>query len=195
MPRQLLPFEIEAKPLKQMEVLPMEDLEELKYRLMRTFNLDLMEGGAHGIGVRTEQDAKYALSMALQARKLEKTLEDSRSQIVKPHFDYQKAINKLVKDFKDKLISIEENLHQKIDSWMQQQNDNPFTAIDKIEVEDGTLTTKKCYDFTVEDATQVPSEYKSVDKEAVTQAIKYGTRKIPGIKIVEKTETALRVKN
>lgn len=171
------------------------DLGELKYQLMRQFDIDMLEGAAAALGVRTEDDARGALSMALQARKLETALDKSRAEIVKPHFDYQKAINKLVKDFKDKLVQIEENLHKKIDVWMEEQQENPFTAVDRLEVEDGSLTTKKSYDFVVEDDRIVPLEYKVVDAGAIEKAIKYGTRKIPGIKIIEKTETALRVKN
>ena len=171
------------------------DLGELKYQLMRQFDIDMLEGAAAALGVRTEDDARGALSMALQARKLETALDKSRAEIVKPHFDYQKAINKLVKDFKDKLVQIEESLHKKIDVWMDDQKENPFTAVDKLEVEDGSLTTKKSYDFVVEDDRLVPLEYKVVDAGAIEKAIKYGTRKIPGIKIIEKTETALRVKN
>ncbi len=57
------------------------------------------------------------------------------------------------------------------------------------------MTTKKSYDFVVEDDRLVPLEYKMVDAGAIEKAIKFGTRKIPGIKIIEKTETALRVKN
>ena len=171
------------------------DLGELKYQLMRQFDIDMLEGAAAALGVKTEDDARGALSMALQARKLETALDKSRAEIVKPHFDYQKAINKLVKDFKDKLVQIEESLHKKINVWMEEQQENPFTAVDRIDVEDGSLTTKKSYDFVVEDDRLVPLEYKMVDAGAIEKAIKFGTRKIPGIKIIEKTETALRVKN
>ena len=132
------------------------DLGELKYQLMREFDIDMLENSAAAIGVKTEEDARGALSMALQARKLETAIDKSRAEIVKPHFDYQKAINKLVKDFKDKLTQIEESLKKKIDGWMDEQRDNPFTAVDRLEVEDGSLTTKKGYDFVVEDERLVP---------------------------------------
>lgn len=183
-----------SPPLETL-ALAVVDLGALKYELMRQFDIDMLENSAAAIGVRSEDDARGALSMALQARKLEKALDDSRAQIVKPHFDYQKAINKLVKDFKDKLTAIEQSLHKKIDKWIETERENPFTAIDKLEVEDGSLTTKKSYDFVVEDERLVPLEYMVIDAGAIEKAIKFGTRKIPGVKIIEKTETTLRVKN
>lgn len=173
-------------PLSEKEILRILDKDTLG---------DLQEMATEIQVVTTEKEAKHALSMALQSRKLEKTLDTIRANIVKPHFEYQKYVNSVVKDFREKLVSIEEHLHGKIDTWMQEQNENPFTPIEKLEVEDGTLTTKKSYEFMIEDDKLIPAEYKTIDKEAVEKAIKYGTRKIPGIKIVEKTETALRVKN
>lgn len=182
-------------PSSSTKALEVVDIGELKYQLMREFDIDMLENSSAAIGVKTEDDARGALSMALQARKLETALDKSRAEIVKPHFDYQKAINKLVKDFKDKLVQIEESLHKKINVWMDEQKDNPFTAVDRLEVEDGSLTTKKSYDFVVEDERLVPLEFKMIDAGAIEKAIKFGTRNIPGVKIVEKTETALRVKN
>lgn len=184
-----------SPPISTPPALQTVDLEVLKYQLTREFDIDMLEGAAAALGVRTEEDAKGALSMALQARKLEKALDESRAQIVKPHFDYQKAINKLVKDFKDKLTQIEESLKVKIDKWMVEQAENPFTAVDRLEVEDGTITSKKSYDFEVIDEREIPREYLQVDVAAIEKAVKYGVRKIPGVNITEKTETSLRVKN
>lgn len=184
-----------SPPISTPPALQTVDLEVLKYQLTREFDIDMLEGAAAALGVRTEEDAKGALSMALQARKLEKALDESRAQIVKPHFDYQKAINKLVKDFKDKLTQIEESLKVKIDKWMIEQAENPFTAVDRLEVEDGTITSKKSYDFEVIDEREIPREYLQVDMAAIEKAVKYGVRKIPGVNITEKTETSLRVKN
>ena len=196
MPKELLPFEIEPKrPLKPMEAVPLEDIEELKYRLMRQFNIDMMENSAHALGVRDEKEAKYALSMALQSRKLEGTLEESRSEIVRPHVDYQRAINKLVKDFKDKLTAIETHLQGKITEWMETEKNNPFGSLDEIEVEDGKIFTKKVWCFEIEDKSKVPQEYMCVDTDAIDNFVREGMRNIPGIKIFVKEETALRVKN
>jgi len=183
----------EEKPV--MLAIPAAPIEQLKYELMRQFDIDFMEGASNAIGVRTEQDARSALSMALQARKLERTLDESRAAIVKPHFEYQRAINKLVKDFKDKLIAIENNLHEKINGWMKEENNNPFSKLEEIEVEDGKLFTRKFWTYDVEDTTKVPMEFLCVDNEAVDSAIKKGMRNIPGLTIYEKEETNLRVKN
>lgn len=184
-----------SPPIETPPALQTVDLNVLKYQLTRQFDIDMLENSASAIGVRTEDDARGALSMALQARKLQKALDDSRAEIVKPHFDYQKAINKLVKDFTKKLDDIEENLKKKIEAWMVEQSENPFTAVDKMEVEDGSITTKKSFDFVVVDERLVPDEYKTIDAGAIEKALKYGVRKIPGVEVKERVETALRIKN
>jgi len=187
----LNPFEAD----KPINLLKIENLEELKYELMRKFEIDIMEGAAAALGVRTEEDAKFALSMALQSRKLEKALDDSRHEIIKPHFDYQKAINKLVKDFKDKLNQIETSLKAKIDTWVEDQVDNPFTKVDELKVEDGSYTRKTAWDFTVMDERIIPREYLQVDVAAIEKAVNTGVRNIPGVKINQTVKTTMRVKN
>ena len=182
---------------KNINLLKIEDLDQLKYRLMRDFDIDFMEGAANAVGVRTEDEAKQALSMALQSRKLEKALEQSRTEIVKPHFDYQKAINKLVRDFQEKLQKIEEHLKGKIDHWIIEQKENPFTCLDEIKVEDGSLYTQKSWDFEILDHAKVPEEYLeiTVDVAKIEKDIKNGVRDIAGVRVFQKEKTVLRIKN
>ena len=46
-----------------------------------------------------EKSASQALSMSLQARKIRKQLDETRLEIVRPHVDFQKSINKIVKEY------------------------------------------------------------------------------------------------
>lgn len=180
-----------------MDLIKLENLDELKYKLLRQFDIDFIEGAAAALAVHTEDDAKQALSMALQSRKLEKALEDSRHEIVKPHFDYQKAINKLVRDFQAKLQTIEDKLKVKIDTWIGEQKENPFTCLDELKVEDGSLYTQKSWDFEILNHDQVPEEYleTTVNVAKIERHVKNGMRELKGVKIFQKEKTVMRVKN
>ena len=70
--------------------------------------------------VVNEESASQALSMSLQARKIRKQLDETRLSIVRPHLDFQKAINKIVKEYEAKLEQIENNLKNKLDEYLKQ---------------------------------------------------------------------------
>ena len=171
------------------------DISEIKYSLMKGLDIDFMEGAAAAVGVRSEEDAKHALEMALQARKLEQTLEKSRIEITKPHVDFQKAVNKLVKDFNAKLQMMQESLQCKIDVWMSENKDDPFVCIDKIKTDEGSLYTTEEWDFEIKDASIVPNEFLKPDENKIREAVKNGFRNIPGVYIMKRTKTIMRVKN
>jgi hypothetical protein len=146
--------------------------------------------------ITCEEDAKQALSMSMQARKLRKTLEESRMKIVRPHLDFQKAINTVVKDYTSKLQEIETSLKGKLDTWLEVQSTfEPNFSEMMLEVQDGKLTTKVEWDLCVEDFDKIPPSYLMLDEKKVKQAIKMGVRDIPGIKIFENKQTAMRIKN
>lgn len=147
------------------------------------------------ISVVDENSARNALSMSLQTRKIRNQIETSRKEIVKPHLDYQRAINKLVKDVESVLDRIESSLESKIGDWMKAQKDNPFTAVDEIEVEDGKIYYDKKWDYQVYDYTILPMELLTPCDEAIKEQIKQGVRNIPGVKIFQTCDTRMRVKN
>lgn len=149
--------------------------------------------------VINEESASQALSMSLQARKIRKQLDDTRLSIVRPHLDFQRAINKIVKEYEASLEKIENNLKQKLDEYLQKSsstNNAAFIAYSKeICVEDGKLTKVKKWSWELEDEQIIPREYLALDEKKIDEAIKQGVRNIPGIKIFEKEEITMRVKN
>ena len=149
--------------------------------------------------VMNEESASQALSMSLQARKIRKQLDDTRLSIVRPHLDFQRAINKIVKEYEASLEKIENNLKQKLDEYLQKAsstNNAAFIAYSKeICVEDGKLTKVKKWSWELEDEQIIPREYLCIDEKKVDEAIKQGVRNIPGIKVFEKEEITMRVKN
>jgi hypothetical protein len=173
-----------------------KEISDFREQLAEKLNIQsLVECASKLPFICSEESAKQALSMAMQARKLEKTLDKSRLEITKPHLDYQRAINKLAKDFENTLHRIQEGLQSKIETWMRQQSENAFTKVDKIEVEDGSIYEKEIWSFTILDEKVVPREYLEVDVSSVEYAIKNGIRNINGLNISKIKKTEMRIKN
>ncbi len=158
-------------------------------------DFDFLKAKSDEVKIVCEDSARSALSMAMQTRKLGNQLEKTRKELIKPHFDYQKDINKLVKGFQEKLDQIESNMQMQLSVWMTEQASNPFTVIDELQVEDGSITMKNVWLYEVEDVDSVPDEYLSVDEKLIGEAVKNGVRNIKGVKIYQTTQTAMRVKN
>lgn len=151
---------------------------------------------AEGYEIASVETATQALSMALQARKLVTALIDSKKEITKPQLDFQRAVNKLVADYTEKLQKIEDNLKSKLEGWIDTNTGEGFTSgLDAIQVPDGSLKRVTTWQFDVEDTASIPFEYICADVEAIEKAVKAGVRNIPGVKIYAKTEVKLRVKN
>lgn len=151
---------------------------------------------AENFEIACEQDAKQALSMSLQARKLKKALEEKRSEIVRPHIDFQRAVNSFAKEYTATLEKIEERLKGKLEVWLEAQKTfQPNFCELMIEVEDGKLTQKEELDFCIEEFDKIPSNYLKVDEKKIKEAIKMGMRNIPGIKIFQKKTLSMRINN
>lgn len=149
--------------------------------------------------IENEESASQALSMSLQARKIRKQLDETRLSIIRPHLDFQKAINKIVKEYEAKLEEIENNLKAKLDDYLQKSastNNASFIAKSKeMFVEDGKLAQVKKWSWELENEALVPREYLSLDPKKIDEAVKRGVRNIPGIKVSEKEEITMRIKN
>lgn len=149
--------------------------------------------------IENEESASQALSMSLQARKIRKQLDETRLSIVRPHLDFQKAINKIVKEYEAKLEEIENNLKSKLDEYLQKSastnNASFITKSQEMLVEDGKLTKVKKWVWELENEALIPREYLSLDSKKVDEAVKQGVRNIPGIKVFEKEEISMRIKN
>jgi exonuclease VII large subunit len=149
--------------------------------------------------IEDEASASQALSMSLQARKIRKQLDETRLSIIRPHLDFQKAINKIVKEYEAKLEEIENNLKSKLDDYLQKSastNNASFIAKSReMFVEDGKLSKVRKWAWELEDEAAVPREYLALDAKKIDDAVKQGVRNIPGIKIFEKEEISMRIKN
>lgn len=178
------------------EMIQQKEIIEAGNAIEAEIDIQFLVKQAEGFEITCEDEAKKALSMSLQARKLKKALEDTRSKIIKPHLDFQRAVNAFSKKYTETLEEIEERLKGKLQNWLEvQKTFEPNFCDMMIEVEDGKITQKVELDFAIEDFDKIPSSYLKVDEKKIKQAIKMGIIEIPGIKIFEKNTVTMRVNN
>lgn len=141
--------------------------------------------------------AKECLSMSLQARKMKQALNKKRQEVVKPHFEFQKSINKFAKTFEEKLIQIEKDLTERLTFYLKNNKDSSYLSIlnQSMQVEDGKISSKKEWHFEIENESLIPRDFLSIDEKKIKKAIDDGVRKIEGIKIFETDKFNLRVNN
>jgi len=56
----------------------------------------------------------------------------------------------------------------------------------------GTVSAKKVWDYEIVDERQIPPEFMMVNEKAIRAAVKAGVRNIPGVKIYQREELAVR---
>ena len=196
-------FEEANEAIKKNELMNIEaggmTIDQATQLLVKKLDLTPLISRASDHTIENEESASQALSMSLQARKIRKQLDETRLSIIRPHLDFQKAINKIVKEYEAKLEEIETNLKTKLDTYLQQSastNNSSFIARSKeMFVEDGKLTKIKKWVWELENEAVVPQEYLCLDSKKIDEAVKQGVRNIPGIKVFEKEEISMRIKN
>lgn len=173
------------------------DCREPESILASSINLAPFIQASESFDIVDRETAKQCLSMSLQARKMRQSLDHSRNKINRPYIDFQRSVNKFAKNFENKLIEIENTLTDKLKDYMKLNKDNQYVDLmnQSITVEDGKLSKKLTWEFEIEDESLIPREFLCVDEKKIKQAIKDGIRIISGIKIHEKIEITMRVKN
>jgi len=150
--------------------------------------------------VETDKEAQKGLSMALQARDLNKTIETTRKALVRPHIDFQKSLKTFADAFRMKLQEIEESLQKKVEDYQQKRKEDlkehgiDDASFDTLSVEEGSSTTKTTWEFKLDDIEKVPMQYLQLNEKLVKEAIKLGHREIPGIEIFEVKKKRYKLK-
>lgn len=196
-------FEEANEAIKKNELMSIQagdmTVDQATQLLSKKLDLNPLIARASNHTIENEESASQALSMSLQARKIRKQLDETRLSIIRPHLDFQKAINKIVKEYEAKLEEIENNLKNKLDEYLQKaasSNNAIFIAKSKeMFVEDGKLSRVTKWAWELENEFLIPREYLILDEKKITEAVKQGIRNIPGLNIFEKEEITMRVKN
>jgi hypothetical protein len=170
---------------------------DLQFSIIRLENasnseisLDHMLKLANELTVTNDYGFKQAISMQLQTRKIRTNVDNFRKDLIKPHLDFQRAINKEAKKIEVFLDGIDSIVEGKSKAFIEQKS----LSSDKFVTEDGTAKVKHVTSWELVDLNLVPREYLMVDETKVNQAIAFGLKNIAGISIKETEELQLRIK-
>lgn len=142
----------------------------------------------------TQHDAILAQQMTLKARAAKNDIEKNRKDITKPYYDFYKDVTAKAKGLQTYLEVIEFSLNNKIQAWYEEKEAESKISIDKLKLEDGSITFDLEWSFSVIDQSQVPAEYMCVDLIKLNKAVKNGIRSIPGVDITSKKIVKTRLK-
>jgi hypothetical protein len=96
------------------------DVEAVKKGLVKyDLAIDEMVSKSQGIAVIDEATNVMAIELAGGAKRINKTIEDYRKELVQPALDYQRSVNNLCKHYQDRLTAIERDVKAKCGQYQQ----------------------------------------------------------------------------
>ena len=170
-------------------------VEEAVELIKKSIDITFLVEQSATLAIQTLDDARVAVEMANQSRKIINRLEETRSTILRPHIDFQRAINKLVKDTTDVLEKLKDNAASKLSAYLNSPDAFVGDMLHSIDTDEGSMTRTKKWVYEVVDESKIPNQFTSPDDKKIKSAIKAGIREIDGTKIYEVEEISFRVKN
>lgn len=179
--------------MNELEIFQTED--QIKETIIDTKELARLVESMPNVQVNDIDTARNALTLALRTKKFKQTLDEKRKSFVKPFYDYQRRVNSYVKDIEKSIEQMEIDIQNKVSDWISVQRQDPWTSLDEINVDDGSISVKEEWIFEIEAPELVPMGFKTVDEDKIKEAVKQGFRSIPGVKIYKTEKVSLKVKN
>ena len=170
-------------------------IEEAVALIKKSVDITRLIESSGKLAIKTLEDARVAVEMANQSRKIINRLQDTKDQILRPHIDFQRAINKLVKESTDVLEKLRENAEKKLSDYLNSPDCFVGDMLHSIDTDEGSMTRTKKWVYEIVDEKKIPCPLMSADDKKIKAAIKAGIREIEGIKIYEIEEISFRVKN
>lgn len=178
------------------EIVFEKELESAKTKIIDSVDVATVEADANNVTVSSSEDAKKALDIFFNARKLQKDLTEKKSQAIKNQLNFQKQVNKFTKTYTDTLTDIQNKLSDQLDKFIKdKKEEDPNFSESSIFVEAGTVSMSTKPDFIIEDENLVPKSYMKIDTDKIELAIKMGACEIPGVKIFDTSKISMRLKN
>lgn len=112
-------IEIGGEPLTQEES-NVFDLEIAKSK-MDAENVNELVEKAEAFTVKSDEEAKQGVSLAMQSRKLYNSIEKTRKEIVRPHLDFQKAVKEYADGFSGALKKMEKSILSKVEGFQKEK--------------------------------------------------------------------------
>lgn len=170
---------------------------------------------AEGIQVTTQKEVEQASGFLKDVHEGIKNIEKERKKITSPLNKSLRATNKMFREIKKPLEETKEILKEKILEWQiaereriekeeerrrkiqmahieKGHNVEEMVQLDRPDKTIANSQLRKVWTFKVTDFSQVPDEYKVIDKKAVKKVLKKDkTTKIPGIEFYQEETLAV----
>jgi hypothetical protein len=173
-------------------IIPKEKEEAIKA------DLATLQNEAKNIVIKTDDDMQNASAFLAQVKGRINRLKEIKDELVKPFQSAVRNANTWFKDQTEPFITLETQVKSGIGAYVQEKAkqaaaeakknqapvEKPKTAVN---TEHGRVSTSQVWTYDIVDEAKIPKKYLCVDRGAINLAIKSGERKIPGVKIYQKT--------
>lgn len=168
----------------------------------------------------TAENAQAKKDASLELSKIAKLLDSKRADAVKPALEEQRRINGIFKPVMDKLESMSKGLIGQVQKFVNDEKQKEaeerariakeqadkliagekFVAIDQSYGKDQTavqppiptVSETKIWTYEIMDVSLIPRAYMEPSDKAISDAVKAGTRSIPGVRIYQETRVGRR---
>jgi len=149
---------------------------------------------------------EFTAQLAGSLTSAKKRLEEQRQFLVGPLNNHVTKINNLFKLWTAPIEAARRVIDEKVVEYKREEaraaaevasffGDDPAMAdpgVKTIRSSAGTLTVKEVWDFEVLDAALIPESFKTVNEKAIRAAVKAGVREIPGVRVFQTEQVAVR---
>jgi len=163
--------------------------------------------------IADEQEYQEATDLLKATKGKIKLLDQERTLTVKPLNEQVREINSWYKKPLDKLKTIESSLKKMLSRYQLRQREEQAKLLAEAASEQtdhakaqqlvmqaakktapaiSGVSVREVWKWELEDASKVPSEYLTVDHSKVDAAVKSGKRDIPGIRVYQDAQVAVR---
>lgn len=198
----------------------MEDIKNDRELIAIKTHTESITEKAKSLVISDEKSGKYATDLVSFIKKAYRKIEAKRKFFTQPLNEHIRDINSEFKTMTEPLKEAEDAIKGKLLSWhatlrkrQEAEEKKKLESTNKIsrnlnlpDVEQppeappstqvkgavGKSFTKKVWNFEVEDFPKIPNSLKLLNEVAVRAQIKAGIREIPGIKIFQKDQIAIR---
>lgn len=174
-------------------IIPREKEEAIKA------DLATLQKDAQNLAVKTDEDLTSASAFLAQVKTRINRLKDIKDELVKPMKQAVRHADNWFKVQVEPFTILERQVKDAIGDYITQKEKEATTLAKQgnelierpkasVCTEFGRVSSSKVWAWEVTDGTKVPKKYLAVNSAAVTDAVRNGERKIPGIKIYQKTQ-------
>lgn len=134
-------------------------------------------------------------------KKYSKPLESADTLLRGKVLSYRREQDRIRREEEERLRKLQEREQKRLEKQAAKKDLPPPPPMPTPQVQEqaktvhsdfGSVSAKKVWDFKIIDPAQIPAEFMMVNEKAIRAAVKAGVRNIPGVKIYQREELAVK---